>query len=314
MSQKIVIAFGGKELQSARHIASADDQLKVVKSLAEKLADISAKGYDIGIVHGNGPQVGRIMLSSEYAQDVTPAMPFDVCGAMSQGYIGYHIQQALKYALNLRGINVPVVTVATQVVVDADDKAFDKPSKPIGPHYTKEQSDALAEKFGYEMINDAPGSYRRIVASPMPKKIVEIEPIKTLWKNSVVITCGGGGVPVIENADGTYTGVDAVIDKDYSAELLAECVDAELLIILTEVEKVALNFGTSEQIDLDKLNLKDAAKYVTEGQFPEGSMLPKVLAAMKFVRAYPGRRAIITSMDKVVDALEGKTGTVFSFA
>ncbi|MDO4459198.1 MAG: carbamate kinase [Clostridia bacterium] len=314
MSHKIVVAFGGKELQSARNIASAEDQIKVVKDLAEKLAEISARGYDLGIVHGNGPQVGRIMLASETSKDITPQMPFDVCGAMSQGYIGYHIQQALKYALNLRGINVPVVSVATQIIVDEKDPAFNNPTKPIGPHYTEEQANEYKEKLGYDIVNDAPGSFRRIVASPMPKKIVEIASIKQLWEKCVVICCGGGGIPVIENADGTYTGVEAVIDKDHSAELLAENVSAEVLIILTDVEKVSLNYGKENQVDLDKLNLKEASKYIEEGQFPAGNMLPKVEACMRFVRSNPTKKAIITSLDKVVDALDGKTGTVFSFA
>lgn len=313
MGQKIVIAFGGKHLSKAGAPATSENQLDVIKNLSEKIADVVNKGYEVGLVHGNGPQIGRIMLASETSADITPAMPQDVCGAMSQGYIGYHLQQSLKYALNLRGINVPVVTVATQVIVDKNDKAFLNPTKPIGPYYTEEEAKEFAKKNGYQMIEEKKG-WRRLVASPLPEKIVELDSVKELWKSSLVISCGGGGIPVIQNADGTLDGVPAVIDKDYTAELLAEQINADVYIILTDVDKVALNYGTENQQDLDKISLKDAVKYIGEGQFPNGTMLPKVLAAMKFVRAFPGRKAIITSFDKVNDALEGKSGTVFSFS
>ena len=265
-------------------------------------------------MHGNGPQVGRILLASETARDVTPAMPFDVCGAMSQGYIGYHIQQALKYSLNRRGIAYPVLTVATQMVVDGNDPGFTHPTKPIGPFYTKEEAEKLETEHGYAMKEDAGRGYRRVVASPIPKEIVEIEAIRKLWDFAVVICCGGGGIPVVENADGTLEGVAAVIDKDFAAELLAEKVDADVLMILTEVEKVAINWGREDQQDLDHMNLKEAAKYVEEGQFAPGSMLPKVEACMRFARCYPNKKAIITSLDKATEALAGKTGTVITFA
>lgn len=314
MAEKIVIALGGNALQSGKGEATAEAQLEVVKKTCEHIADISCKGYEIGLVHGNGPQVGRILLASETAKDVTPAMPFDVCGAMSQGYIGYHLQQSLKYALNKRDRNIPVLTVATQMIVEKEDPAFTKPTKPIGPFYTEEEAKELEEKKGYTMKEDAGRGYRRVVASPLPRKIVEIGAVKRLWDSSIVITCGGGGIPVVENLDGTLEGVAAVIDKDYAAELLAEEVGADVLMILTEVEKVAVNFNKPDQRDLDTLNLEDAVKYIEEGQFAPGSMLPKVQAAMKFVRAYPNKKAIITSLDKAIDALEGKTGTVITFA
>ncbi len=314
MAEKIVIALGGNALQSGKSDATAEAQLKVVKQTCEYIADISCKGYEIGIVHGNGPQVGRILLASETAKDVTPAMPFDVCGAMSQGYIGYHLQQALKYALNKRDRNVPVLTVATQMIVEKSDPAFQNPTKPIGPFYSEEEAKKLQEEKGYTMKEDAGRGWRRVVASPLPRKIVEIGAVKRLWDSSIVISCGGGGIPVVENADGTMEGVAAVIDKDFAAELLAEQVGADILMILTEVEKVAINFNKPDQQNLDKLNLEDAVKYIEEGQFAPGSMLPKVEAAMKFVRAYPNKKAIITSLDKAIDALEGKTGTVITFA
>ena len=243
MAEKIVIALGGNALQSGKSEATAEAQLEVVKKTCEYIADISCKGYEIGLVHGNGPQVGRILLASETAKDVTPAMPFDVCGAMSQGYIGYHLQQALKYALNKRDKNIPVLTVATQMIVEKKDPAFQNPTKPIGPFYSEEEAKALETEKGYTMKEDAGRGWRRVVASPLPRKIVEIGAVKKLWDSSIVISCGGGGIPVVENMDGTMEGVAAVIDKDFAAELLAEEVGADVLMILTEVEKVAVNFN-----------------------------------------------------------------------
>lgn len=314
MAQKIVIALGGNALQSGKSEPTAEAQLEVVKKTCEHIADISCQGYEIALVHGNGPQVGRILLASETAKDVTPAMPFDVCGAMSQGYIGYHLQQGLKYALNKRDKNIPVLTIATQMIVEKTDPGFVNPTKPIGPFYSEEEARALETEKGYTMKEDAGRGWRRVVASPIPRKIVEIDAVKKLWDSSIVISCGGGGIPVVENMDGTLEGVAAVIDKDFAAELLAEQVEADVLMILTEVEKVAINFNKPNQEDLSNLNLADAVKYIEEGQFAPGSMLPKVEAAMKFVRAFPNKKAIITSLDKAIDALEGKTGTVISFA
>lgn len=312
--EKIVIALGGNALQEKGSAPTAEGQLEVVKRTCENIADISSQGYEVAIVHGNGPQIGRILLASETAQEVTPAMPFDVCGAMSQGYIGYHIQQGLKYALSIRNINCPVLTVVTQMVVDEKDPGFLNPTKPIGPFYSEEEARKLEKEKGYTMKEDAGRGWRRIVASPIPKRIVEIDAIKNLWDSSIVISCGGGGIPVIEKMDGTMEGVPAVIDKDFAAELLAEQVDADVLMILTGVEKVAINWGKENQKDLDHMNLKEAVQYIEGGQFAAGSMLPKVEAAMKFARTYPNKRAIITSLDKASDALEGKTGTVITFA
>jgi len=285
-----------------------------IKHTCEKIADISGEGHELAIVHGNGPQIGRIILASETAREVTPAMPFDVCGAMSQGYIGYQIQQSLKYALSIRNKNCPVLTVATQMVVDKNDPGFKNPQKPIGPFYTEDEARKLEAENGYQMREDAGRGWRRVVASPLPKKIVEIQAIKNLWDSSIVISCGGGGIPVVENPDGTMEGVAAVIDKDFAAELLAEQVEADVLMILTEVEKVAINWGKPDQKDLEHMSLKAAAQYVAEGQFAPGSMLPKVEAAMKFVRTYPNKKAIITSLDSALEALNGKTGTVITFA
>ena len=312
--QKIVVALGGNALQSGNGPATAEAQLEVVKKTCEHIAEISGRGYEVAVVHGNGPQVGRILLASETAKDVTPAMPFDVCGAMSQGYIGYHLQQALRFALKKRDRNVPVVTLATPVVVDENDPGFKNPTKPIGPFYSEEEAKAMVEEKGYSVKEDAGRGWRRVVASPIPKKIVEIDSVRKLWDTTIVITCGGGGIPVIEKADGSLEGVAAVIDKDFAAELLAEEIEADALIILTEVEKVAVNFNKPDQQDLAHMTYAEAEKHCADGQFAPGSMLPKVQAAMKFVKANPDKKAIITSLDRAIDALEGKTGTVITFA
>ncbi len=314
MASKIVIALGGNALQSGNGPATAEAQLEVVRKTCEHIAQISDMGYELAIVHGNGPQVGRILLASETAREVTPAMPFDVCGAMSQGYIGYHLQQGLKHALNLRNRDIPVVTVATQVIVEENDPAFDDPTKPIGPFYTESEARDIVKEKGYIMKEDSGRGWRRVVASPVPRRIVEIDAVRHLWDSSIVITCGGGGIPVVEKPDGTIEGTEAVIDKDFAAELLAEQVDADVLMILTEVERVSLNFNTPEQRDLSALNLADAARYCEEGHFAAGSMLPKVQAAMKFVRANPSKHAVITSLDKAIEALNGESGTVITYA
>ena len=310
---KLVIALGGNALQTKNSAPTAEAQLEVVKQTCEYVAELSASGYELAVVHGNGPQVGRIVLASETAKDVVPPMPFDVCGAMSQGYIGYHIQQALRQALARRNLNKPVVSLVTQVVVDKADPAFRNPTKPIGGFYTKEEAEKLVAEKGYDVKEDAGRGYRRVVASPIPCRIVEIEEVKSLREKAVVITCGGGGIPVVENEDGSLEGVAAVIDKDFAAELLAEQIDADALVILTEVEKVAINWGKPNQESLDHMTLAEATRYCEEGHFAPGSMLPKVQASMKFVTANPGKKAIITSLDKAIEALNGKTGTVITF-
>ncbi|MDD3705887.1 MAG: carbamate kinase [Clostridiaceae bacterium] len=307
---KVVVALGGNALQESGKPATAEEQLSVVNKTAEYLAEMSVKGYEMAVVHGNGPQVGRILLASETAAEVTPVMPFDVCGAMSQGYIGYHIQQGLREALRKRGRNIPVVTLVTQVVVDKEDPGFKNPTKPIGAFYSEEEAKRLQAEKGYVMKEDAGRGWRRVVASPIPKKIVELPAVKTLWDTTIVITAGGGGIPVIEKEDGSLSGVAAVIDKDLAAERLAEDIDADILVILTEVEKVSINYRKPDQKDLSVLTAAEAEQYIAEGHFAPGSMLPKVQAAVKFVKANPGRKAIITSLYKAVEALEGKAGTI----
>lgn len=315
MAEKVVIALGGNALQSKESDGTAASQLEVVKNTVEILADLSAAGYEMAVVHGNGPQVGRILLSSETAKDVVPPMPLEVCGSMSQGYIGYHIQQAFGHELAKHGVDVPVVALVTQTIVDGADPSFAHPTKPIGPFYDEGEAKQLEAERGYVMQEDkARGGWRRVVASPKPQKIVEIEAVKLLWPQAIVVCVGGGGIPVVQNPDGSLDGVAAVIDKDFGAELLAEDVAADTLLILTEVEKVAVNFGTPDQVNLDHLSLEEAARYCAEGQFGSGSMQPKVEACMKFVRANPAKRAIITSLAKAKEALEGKTGTHFTYA
>ena len=308
---KIVVALGGNALQRKGGDNTAEAQLEVVKQTCRYLARIEYSGYETCIVHGNGPQVGRIMLASETAAAVTPAMPFDVCGAMSQGYIGYHLQLAMKEALHGLGKGyIPVVTLITQVLVDSGDPGFSHPTKPIGKFYTEEEAQALTVEKGYVMKEDAGRGWRRVVASPMPKKILEAETIKRLWDSTILITCGGGGIPCVINEEGNIVGVDAVIDKDYAAELLAEEVDADVLMILTGVEKVCLNYGKPDQEELSSMTVEQALKYVEEGHFAPGSMLPKVESCISFVEKTNSGRALITSLEKAREALKGRTGTL----
>ena len=311
--KKLVIALGGNALQEAGKPATAQAQLEVVEKTSEYIADIVERGYEVIVAHGNGPQVGRIVIQNEAASASTPAMPFDVCGAMSQGMIGYHIQQGLSKVLRHRGINKNVVTVVTQVVVDKDDPKFKAPSKPIGPFYTEEEAKAIAAEKGYTMKEDAGRGWRRVVASPLPVEIVELDAVKTLNDAGfVVVTVGGGGIPVVRNEAGDLEGVAAVIDKDLASEKLARDMDADALVILTAVEKVSINFKKPDQKDLDRMSAAEAKQYIKEGHFAPGSMLPKIEAALSFVESKPGRIAIITSLDKAVDAIEGRAGTTIT--
>ncbi len=308
--KKLVIALGGNALQAEGKPATAEAQLEVVEETAAYIADIIDKGYQVVVAHGNGPQVGRIVLQNEYAAPVSPAMPFDVCGAMSQGYIGYHIQQGLTKVLRRRGSKKEVVTVVTQVLVDQNDPKFKAPSKPIGPFYTEEEAKAIAAEKGYTMKEDAGRGWRRVVASPMPVAIEELDAVKCLVDNGfIAVTVGGGGIPVIRNEKGELVGTAAVIDKDLASERLAEDLDADALVILTAVEKVSINYKKPDQKDLDTLSVAEAKEYIAAGHFAPGSMLPKIEAAVKFVESKPGRRAIITSLDKAAAALDGTAGT-----
>ena len=308
--KKIVIALGGNALQEGKGPATAEAQLAVVEKTSQYIADIIEAGYCVVIAHGNGPQVGRILLQNENSVDITPAMPFDVCGAMSQGMIGYHIQQSLKKVLSERGIKKDVATVVTQVVVDKNDSAFEHPTKPIGPFYSKEDAEKLQKEKGYTVKEDAGRGYRRVVASPQPVEIVELSAVRCLIDNGfVVVTVGGGGIPVIKEENGSLSGVAAVIDKDLASERLSEDVNADTLLILTAVEKAYINFGKENQQALDTISTEQAREYMAQGHFAPGSMLPKMDAACRFAESKKGRRSVITSLDKAIDALEGKTGT-----
>lgn len=311
--EKLVIALGGNALQEGSGPATAEAQLAVVEKTSVFIADIIEKGYKVILAHGNGPQVGRIVLQNEHSVDITPAMPFDVCGAMSQGMIGYHIQQGLSKVLKKRGTKKEVVTVVTQVVVDQNDPKFKNPSKPIGPFYSEEEAKRIAAEKGYVMKEDAGRGWRRVVASPLPTEIIELDAVKCLVDNGfIVVTVGGGGIPVVRNAAGDIEGTAAVIDKDLASEKLAEDLDADALVILTAVEKVSIRYNKPDQKDLDTLSVAEAKQYIAEGHFAPGSMLPKIEAAVKFVESKKGRKAIITSLDKALEALGGKAGTTLA--
>ena len=309
---KVVVALGGNALEDKNLPPTPQSQRSVAARTAQQLAQLACSGYELAVVHGNGPQVGRILLASETAAQVTPPMPFDVCGAMSQGYIGYHLQQTLTAALKSRGKNIPVVTVITQMVVDPQDPAFSNPTKPIGPFYTQEEAKKLEEERGYTMKEDSGRGWRRVVPSPKPQRIVEIGTMKTLWDTTITIACGGGGVPVVEEENGSLKGVAAVIDKDLAACRLAIEMGADVLMILTEVPAVAIHFGTPQQENLGRVTPDELEQYARQGHFGAGSMLPKVEAAIAFARSAPGRQAIITSLDQGLDALTGSGGTRIS--
>lgn len=304
---KVVVALGGNALGK-----SPAEQLELVKNTASSLIGLISAGNEVVISHGNGPQVGQINLGMSYAAEhgQSVAFPFPECGAMSQGYIGYHLQQSLQNELRKRGMTKDVATIVTQIVVDPADTAFQNPTKPIGAFYTKEEADSIAEDKGYIFKEDAGRGWRQVVPSPTPKRIVELNSIKTLIEaNELVIAGGGGGVPVVETEEG-LRGVPAVIDKDRSSALLADNVGADKLIILTAVDYVAINFNKPDQKNLENISVEEAKKYIDEGQFAAGSMLPKVQACMSFVEGHPEREAIITSLSGLDASLAGQLGTV----
>lgn len=307
--KRIVIALGGNALGN-----TLPEQMKAVETTAKAIVDLIEEGNDVVIVHGNGPQVGMInnaMTALTHEDPDQLATPLSVCVAMSQAYIGYDLQNALRQELVSRGItNKPVSTIITQVRVDPDDPAFENPSKPIGKFLSQEEADKIAKQYGYLMKEDAGRGYRRYVASPKPVEIVEAPAINTLVQSGeVVITCGGGGIPVIlEN--GKLNGVGAVIDKDFASCLLAKELNADYLIILTAVEKVAINFNKENEEWLDELTPRQAKEYIKENQFAPGSMLPKVQAAVDFAESRMGRNALITLLEKAKDGIQGKTGTL----
>lgn len=309
MGKKVVVALGGNALGD-----SPEQQLELVKGTAEPIVDLVEKGYDVIIVHGNGPQVGMINLAMEFSANKggnTPYMPFPECGAMTQGYIGYHLQQAIQDELKARGIRKACATVITRVVVDGTDPGFQNPTKPVGSFYTKEEADAIAAEKGFTFVEDSGRGYRRVVPSPAPRRIVELEVVEQLVSaGNIVITVGGGGIPVVETEAG-LKGVAAVIDKDRASALLARDVKADQLIILTAVDRVCVNFNKPDQRELSSMTLAEAREYIDQGQFAPGSMLPKVQSCMEFVQSSAnGGTALITSLSRASEALNGKTGTI----
>lgn len=307
--KKVVLALGGNALGN-----SPEEQIKAVRKTAVSIVDLVEDGNEVIVCHGNGPQVGMINLAMETAHNSNPQisnMPFAECVAMSQGYIGYHLQKAIKNELSKRNMKNAVSTIITQVKVDKNDEAFANPTKPVGLFYSKEESEKLAAESGYTFKEDANRGYRRVVPSPKPIDIIEKEEINTLTKEDfIVIAGGGGGIPVVEN-DGQLEGIGAVIDKDFTSEKLAEISDADLLIILTAVEKVCINYGTENEEGLDELNLSRAQKLIEEKQFAEGSMLPKVKACLSFIQSGEGKTALITSLENAKEGINGLTGTRF---
>ena len=311
MAERIVVALGGNALGN-----TPEEQLELVRHTAKTIVDLSEAGYEVIVGHGNGPQVGMINLAMEFSSTKggnTPYMPFPECGAMSQGYIGYHLQQAIQRELKARNLQKECASVITQVVVDANDPGFKNPTKPVGSFYSKEEADKIAKEKGFIFVEDAGRGYRRVVPSPIPKRIVELKVVEQLVKNGdIVITVGGGGIPVVETADGLQ-GVAAVIDKDRSSALLAQDIGADKLIILTAVDRVCINFNKPDQKELPTMTLSEAEKYIGEKQFAPGSMLPKVQSCMEFVKNNAhGGQALITSLQKAALALKGETGTVIT--
>ena len=310
MSKKIVIALGGNPFGD-----TPKDQLEAVKKTAKPIVDLIEEGNQVILTHGNGPQVGMINTALGKAAEIDEKIPdidFPECGAMSQGYIGFHLQSAVREELRNRNMGKSVASIITQVIVDKNDKAFENPTKPVGIFYTKEEAEKIEKEKGYIMAEDSGRGYRRVVPSPMPEKIVEAEIIKDLVeKEHVLITVGGGGIPVIENGN-QLQGIPAVIDKDFASERLAELLEADYLIILTGVEKVAVNFGKPDQKWLDEISVSEAEQYIKEGHFAPGSMLPKVEAAIKFIKSNPDKKALITSLEKAKDGINGLTGTVIT--
>mgnify|MGYP000457680897 CR=1 FL=1 len=308
MSQRIVVALGGNALGK-----NLTEQYHAVRETAKVIVDLIADGNQVVIAHGNGPQVGMIQnaFAAYHKQEAkSDIMPLSVCVAMSQGYIGYDLQNMIGEELDRRGLGIHCATVLTQVAVNPEDPAFQHPTKPIGAFMTEEEAKKLAAEKGIDVAEDAGRGWRQVVASPKPVEIVEIETVRALMNaKHAVIAAGGGGIPVVWEDKYHLKGVPAVIDKDLASECMAEQLDADMLIILTAVEKVAINFGKPDQKGLDDLTPADARKYIEEKQFAPGSMLPKVQAALSFAESKPGRVALITLLEKAADGISGKTGT-----
>lgn len=312
MFKRIVLAFGGNAILQSKQKGTAEEQRANVHTACLAVADLVEAGHQVIITHGNGPQVGAVLLQNEIAKELVPAMPLDLCGAATQGQIGYMIQQSLSNILVERAIWQPVVSLVTQVLVNESDPAFSNPTKPIGSFYTADEAARFSAEKGWVMREDkARGGWRRVVASPDPIRIVERSAVRSLLDvGALVVTAGGGGIPVIERA-GKLVGVEAVIDKDLASQRLACDVQADTLLILTDVSEIALHYNTPDQVNLRSIALTDVKRYYAEGHFKAGSMGPKVLAAMRFI-ADGGKRSIITSLDMAGQAMQGLAGTIIT--
>lgn len=310
MDKKLaIVAIGGNALNKSKEPPTVENMLKNLEFTSKCLVELVKKDYKLVITHGNGPQVGNILLQQEAAKDIVPPFPLDVNGAMTQGYIGYMIVQSLKNVLIKENINKEVSCIVTQVLVSKNDPAFINPSKPIGPFYSEKEAELLIKEKGWDMIEDAGRGWRRVVPSPQPLDIVEISSIKKLVQNNnIVIAAGGGGIPVIKE-NNEIKGVEGVIDKDRASALLAIELDADEFIILTAVEKVFINYNKPNQTAISLMDINEAKKYIQEGHFSKGSMLPKIEACVDFVEKI-GRKALITDLGKLSEALEGRTGTI----
>lgn len=309
MTRTAVVAIGGNSLIKDKQHQSVPDQFASTQETCVHIAEAIRQGWRVVITHGNGPQVGFILLRSELSSNVLHTVPLDSCGADTQGALGYMIQQLLGNELHRIGVEVPVVTVVTQVTVDADDPAFQNPSKPIGPFYDEDRARRYQREQGWSVTEDAGRGWRRVVASPIPQEIVELEAIRSLLEDGfVVVGVGGGGIPVVRDEEGNLRGAEAVIDKDYASSLLATGLNADLFLISTAVEKVYLHYGQPDQTPLDHLTVAQATEYLEQGHFPPGSMEPKIRAVIQFLEQ-GGKEALITSPRNLARALRGETGT-----
>jgi carbamate kinase len=312
LSKKIVVALGGNAIKNPEDKGTIEEQFNAVSRTCDELVKMIKNGHKIVITHGNGPQVGALLIQNEEAKEKVPQMPLDVCGAESQAFIGYMIQQTLRNKLEKIGINKEVATVITQVKVDPDDPAFEKPTKPVGPFYTEKQAEKLRREKGYVIRKIEKGRYRRVVPSPEPKSIVEMGAIQKLVDAGViVIASGGGGIPVVEGDDRRLHGVEAVIDKDLASEILAREIKAEVMLFLTNVPGVAVNYGKPAQRFMERMTLEEARSYLIRGEFPAGTMGPKIEAAIRFLES-GGEKAVVSSLGEAFEALNGRAGTTIT--
>lgn len=305
-----LVAFGGNVILKSDEQGTIEQQGANARAMCEKLTTLLERGYELVVTHGNGPQVGNLLIQNELAREVMPQLPLDVLVAQTEGSLGYILQQELLNELRRRDLRKYVVTMITQVLVDRDDPAFDNPTKPVGPFYSEAEAKGLAQKFDHwKMAEDSGRGYRRIVPSPMPQRIIQSRMIRSLvYAGNVVLALGGGGVPMTKDAEGRYVGVEAVIDKDLSSALLAAQVKADLFVILTGVERICLNYGAADEQPLDEITADQARQYLADGHFPPGSMGPKVTAALMYLEA-GGREVVITDPEHLDLALDGQAGT-----